>query len=94
MLLDDAAHMSSAVPYWHVPVLSQQPGQLLTSHPPAPDEEHWPPLHVPPVAVQSWQAAPEAPHCVSLTRLTHRLPWQQPCGHVDALQVEPASAPA
>jgi hypothetical protein len=75
-------------------VLSQQPGQLLTLHPPPPDGEHWPPVHVPPEVVQSWQAAPEAPHCVSVTRVMHWLPWQHPRGHVDELQVEPASAGA
>jgi hypothetical protein len=92
MLVFEAAHALSANPFWQVPVLSQQPRQFMKLQPLPPDEEHWPPVQTPPLAVQSWHAAPAAPHCVSPTRLMHRLPLQQPW-HVDALHVDPASPP-
>ncbi len=68
---DDAAQALSDVPITQVPVLSQQPGQLFTLQLPLPPVEHCPPLHVPPLWVQSWQAAPAAPHAVSCSAVTH-----------------------
>jgi hypothetical protein len=73
----------------HVPVLSQHPEQLLMLQAPPPPDEHCPCWHVPPLVVQSWQAAPPAPQCRLVGDVTHVLPLQQPFGQVVELHEPP-----
>jgi hypothetical protein len=83
-------HALSSTSVWQAPAAVQQVLQLLALHAPVGvPVEHCPLLrHLPPLAVQSWQAAPAVPHAVFDDVVTHVPPWQHPlhvCGpHDDA----------
>ena len=80
LLVVQSAHVAppdpqrvSRKPAKHVP-LWQQPTHVFGLHAVA----HVPPLHDKPFNVQSVQARPPRPHCVSVSLVTHVLPAQQP----------------